>query len=294
MEQAIDSFLIFLATEKGLSTAYQLSVRQSLESFSDWCEGKGLSHPGEIRTDHLSQFLLDRGKGLQASSLRILLVHLKIFFRFLVSRQLSNHDPADALLSPRPDAKLPETFDAASLDQLLSSIDLTKPLGKRDQAILELLYGCGLRVSEIAGLKLEHFDEEERFFRVTGKGNKTRMVPMGSKAFEALQNFLRHERISLVKPHTTGLVFLSVRGRGLSTDRIRQIVKERAKQAGIDQRIYPHLLRHSFATHLLEGGADLRVIQELLGHADIATTQIYTHVDQARLKSVHQQFHPRG
>lgn len=294
METSIESFMMFLATEKGLSTSYQLSVRQSLDGFTTWCKKKEIQHPAEIRTDHLSQFLLDRGGDLQASSLRILLVHLKIFFRFLAGRQIINRDPADPLLSPRPDAKLPETFDSTAIDQIITSIDPQHRLGKRDLAILELLYGCGLRVSEIANLQLENFDEEDRFFRVTGKGNKTRMAPVGTKAFEALQSYLRQERKKLVKKHTTGFVFLSVRGRKLSTDRIRQIVKERAKQAGIDQRIYPHLLRHSFATHLLEGGADLRVIQELLGHADIATTQIYTHVDQARLKSVHQQFHPRG
>jgi integrase/recombinase XerD len=161
-------------------------------------------------------------------------------------------------------------------------------------AILELFYSSGLRLAELCGLRLETIDFEEGFLRITGKGNKTRVVRMGTKAREAIKAYLDNERPSLVRKRTSTHLFLSVRGGALSPDRVRQIVKERAKSAGIDQNVYPHLLRHSFATHLLEGGADLRVIQELLGHADISTTQIYTHVDRQRLKSIHKKFHPRG
>jgi integrase/recombinase XerD len=143
-------------------------------------------------------------------------------------------------------------------------------------------------------VRLETLDLDDGFIRVTGKGNKTRIVPVGGRARAALEHYLANERPKLVKPHTSSQIFLSVRGGPLSPDRVRQIVKHRAKQAGIEQNMYPHLLRHSFATHLLQNGADLRVIQELLGHADIATTQIYTHVDDQRLKKVHQQFHPRA
>jgi integrase/recombinase XerD len=198
------------------------------------------------------------------------------------------------LLAPRPDETLPETLHAKEIATLLESIDPSVPLGRRDLAILELFYSSGLRLSELCELRLETIDFEESFLRVTGKGSKTRVVRMGTKAREAITAYLSHERPSLVRKRTSTHLFLSVRGGSLSPDRVRQIVKERAKAAGIEQNIYPHLLRHSFATHLLEGGADLRVIQELLGHADISTTQIYTHVDRQRLKSVHRKFHPRG
>ena len=160
--------------------------------------------------------------------------------------------------------------------------------------MLELFYASGLRLSEMCSARLEFLDLEDHFLRITGKGNKTRIVPVGEKALAALKRYLASERPNLVTRKTSSHVFLSIRGGPLSPDRVRQIVKERAKQAGIDQNIYPHLLRHSFATHLLENGADLRVIQELLGHADISTTQIYTHVDQKRLKAIHKKFHPRG
>lgn len=296
MEQFVDSFILFLATERGLSPAYQLSIRQSLDSFLQWAQEKNIPHPREVDIDTLTSFLTSRRKtGLSASSQRILVVHLKVFFRFLVTRREIDHDPAEPLLAPKEPAKLPETLSAQHLGQLLDSIALDKPLGKRDLAILELFYSSGLRLSELCNARLETLDEEEAILRVTGKGNKTRIVPVGARALQALERYLTSERPELVKAgKTSSHIFLSVRGGALSPDRVRQIVKERAKQAGLPHKIYPHLLRHSFATHLLEGGADLRVIQELLGHADISTTQIYTHLDQKHLIQTHQNHHPRA
>ena len=296
MEQFVDSFILFLATERGLSPAYQLSIRQSLDSFLQWAQEKNIPHPREVDIDTLTSFLASRRKtGLSASSQRILVVHLKVFFRFLVTRREIDHDPAEPLLAPKEPAKLPETLSAQHLGQLLDSIALDKPLGKRDLAILELFYSSGLRLSELCNARLETLDEEEAILRVTGKGNKTRIVPVGARALQALERYLTSERPELVKAgKTSSHIFLSVRGGALSPDRVRQIVKERAKQAGLPHKIYPHLLRHSFATHLLEGGADLRVIQELLGHADISTTQIYTHLDQKHLIQTHQNHHPRA
>lgn len=294
MRNHIDGFILYLATEKGLSSAYQCSVRQTLESLRRWMDEKSL-RPEDIGTDELARFLGDRKSlSLSASSLRIATVHLKVFFRWLASRGHLPMDPAEPLLAPRSEAPLPSTMHAATITALLESIDLEKKLGHRDRAMLELFYASGLRLSELCNLKLEAYDEEEGFLRVTGKGNKTRIVPVGKLAQDALSDYLTKERAALVKPRTKSEVFLSVRGGPLSPDRVRQIVKTRAREAGIEQKIFPHLLRHSFATHLLEGGADLRVIQELLGHADLATTQIYTHVDGARLKSLHRKFHPRG
>lgn len=294
MEQNIDRFIRFLATERGLSDAYQSSVRQTLDALAAWMkhEGKQIE---DIGTDELALFIQDRKKaGLNAASLRITTVHLKVFFRWLVAKNKLVMDPAEPLLAPRPDKTLPETLHTAEIETLLQSIDRAQPLGRRDKAILELFYSSGLRLSELCKARLETLDMEDGFIRVTGKGGKTRIVRVGTKALTAVTDYLVNERPELVTPKTSSHIFISVRGGPLSPDRIRQVVKERAKAAGIDQNIYPHLLRHSFATHLLEGGADLRVIQELLGHADISTTQIYTHVDRQRLKEVHRKFHPRG
>jgi integrase/recombinase XerD len=294
MEISADAFIRFLATERGLSEAYQLSVRQTLDALAGWMENSKIGLP-DIGTEELAHFLSDRKKsGLNAASLRITTVHLKIFFRWLAGKDRLEMDPAEPLIAPRGDKNLPETLNAADVEKLLESIQPDQPLGRRDKAILELFYSSGLRLSELCKARLEMIDADDGFIRIVGKGNKPRIVRVGKKALAAMEDYLKNERATLVTKKSSSHVFLSVRGGPLSPDRVRQIVKERAKLAGIDQNIYPHLLRHSFATHLLEGGADLRVIQELLGHADISTTQIYTHVDGSRLKAVHQKFHPRG
>ena len=294
MEAAIDSFIRYLATERGLSDAYQLSIKQTLDALHGWVKSCKTTL-ADLGTDELAAFLSQRKKdGLNAASLRITTVHLKVFFRWLAAKDKLEMDPAEPLLAPRPDQSLPETLHATEVLKLLESIDSEAPLGRRDLAILELFYASGLRLSELCKARLESLSFEEGFIRVTGKGGKTRIVRVGKKALEAISAYLSNERPSLVTKKTSSHIFLSVRGTLLSPDRVRQIVKERAKLAGIEQNIYPHLLRHSFATHLLEGGADLRIIQELLGHADISTTQIYTHVDRQRLKAVHKKFHPRG
>jgi integrase/recombinase XerD len=169
-----------------------------------------------------------------------------------------------------------------------------RPFPLRDRAILELFYASGLRISELTGARLENLNLHERIIRVVGKGSKTRLVPIGRIACDAIDQYLTQERVHLIGRKTGSEVFLSRHGKKLTTQRVWQIIKEIAASAGFDTNVYPHLLRHSFATHLLANGADLRVIQELLGHADISTTQIYTHVDQSHLKAIHKQFHPRG
>ncbi|TAG08921.1 MAG: tyrosine recombinase [Verrucomicrobia bacterium] len=294
MEKVIEQFIRFLATERGLSTAYQQSVRQSLDALTKWTQQKTLAWQ-DLGTDELANFLTDRkASGLNAASLRILVVHLKIFFRWAVGREQLMMDPAEPLLAPKMGVSLPETFRVEQIQQLLESIEPVGELNLRDRAILEVFYAGGLRLSELCQLRLEMLDFDEGFLRLKGKGGKTRIVRIGQMALTAMEQYLQNARKKLVTSKTSSHVFISVRGGALSPDRVRQIVKERAKQAGLQQRIYPHLLRHSFATHLLQGGADLRIIQELLGHADISTTQIYTHVDRDHLKSVHQKFHPRG
>jgi integrase/recombinase XerD len=243
----------------------------------------------------MSEYLADRKHaGLSASSIKLIVVALKIFFRFLTTKGLIERDPAEALALPRIERYLPETLNELQVEQLLEAVDTKAAHGLRDRAIIELLYASGLRISELANARLENFNFEERVVRVIGKGNKTRLVPVGRKACEALAAYLSAERPKLVKQRTGSEIFLSERGTKLTTARIWQIVKKHAQRAGLENNVYPHLLRHSFATHLLGNGADLRIIQEMLGHADISTTQVYTHVDQQRLKAVHRKFHPRA
>lgn len=298
MLEAVDSFLLYLATERGLSDNYQLLVRRSLERFSAWCgRERGKRTVGEVATEDVEDYLRQRRgtDGIEASSMRLELVALKIFFRWLGLRGWRAGDPAEALLAPKLENRLPGTLNREEMRQLVESVQGEAVLDVRDRAMLELLYASGLRVSEITGARLEHLSLEEGWIRVTGKGSKTRLVPVGEAARQALERYLQGARVTLVKPKTASWVFLNRNGGKLTTARVWQIVKERAARAGLDaEKIYPHLLRHSFATHLLQGGADLRVIQEMLGHADIATTQIYTHVDDRGLKETHRKFHPRG
>ena len=292
MQREVDQFIMYLAVERGLSPSYQSSVRQSLDALADWASDKQLN---DLGTEELASFVsFKKADSLANSSLRILVVHLKIFFRYLASKGIVVADVAEPLIAPKVEGHLPDTVSAKVVASLLESIDTTQRLGKRDRAVLELFYASGLRLAEICGLLLQNYDEVEGLVRVTGKGNKTRIVPVGEAAQKAIELYLSAERPDLVTPKTRSHLFISVRGGGLSSDRVRSIVKQRANRAGIEINMYPHLLRHCFATHLLENGADLRVIQEMLGHADISTTQIYTHVDQKRLKGIHTQFHPRG
>ena len=316
VERAIESFIRYLAVERGLSDNYQLSTQRSLSDFASWCtrprkvnppsRGYGAAGPPSSRRSGtaawrmvtlpmISEYLAEKKKaGLSAASIKLIVVALKIFFRFLAGKGEIKRDPAEALSLPRIERYLPETLNEMQVEQLLNGIDTKVPLGLRDRAMVELLYASGLRISELANARLENFYPEEGTIRVIGKGNKTRIVPVGRKACEALACYLSTERPKLIKRRSGSEIFLSERGTKLTTARIWQIVKEKARHAGLEKNIYPHLLRHSFATHLLSNGADLRIIQEMLGHADISTTQVYTHVDQQRLKAVHRQFHPRA
>jgi integrase/recombinase XerD len=296
MQEAIDSFLLYLATERGLSVNYQISTRHSLETFARWlASAKKVEAPGAVTHDYITEYLgVCKKSGLAAASVKLVVVAIKIFFRFLHARKHVPRDVAENLPLPRGEQYLPETLNESQVERLLESIPTDQPLGLRDRAIVELLYASGLRVSELVNARLEHLHLEEKVIRVTGKGNKTRLVPVGAKACAAIAAYLERERPKYVKRRTGSELFLSVRGGKLTPQRCWQILKARAQFAGLEENVYPHLLRHSFATHLLSNGADLRMIQEMLGHVDISTTQIYTHVDRDRLKAVHHKFHPRG
>jgi integrase/recombinase XerD len=296
MEDEIEAFIRWLAVERGLSENYQLSTQRSLGEFAVWCtKRKQITSARQVGLPLISEYLAERKRGgLSASSIKLIVVALKIFFRFGTTQGFVAKVPTDSLVLPRIERYLPETLNELQVEELLDAVDEKAQLGLRDRAMLELLYASGLRISELAGVRLENLNLEEGVVRVTGKGNKTRLVPVGRKACAAITAYLERERPQLVKPRSGSEVFLSIRGKRLTTVRIWQIVKAVARRSGLEANVYPHLLRHSFATHLLGNGADLRIIQEMLGHADISTTQVYTHVDQQRLKAVHHKFHPRA
>ncbi len=292
----VERFLLYLAAVRGRSSAYRRSIRQSLTRFHHWCCEQKLSLP-QVTLPLLSSYVLEMHRsGLAPSSCRVAVVHLRIFFRYLHREGLLPVNPAALLTGGRAGRHLPETLDARAVQRLLESIDPQEiPFGARDRALLEMLYGSGLRVSELVTLCGAQVDWDEGFLLVRGKGSKQRHVPMGGAAARALRHYLAEARSQLQRPgQREDALFLSNRGSRLTRERIRQIIKTRAQQAGLPENVYPHLLRHSFATHLLENGADLRVIQDMLGHADLATTQIYTHVGQKQLVNMVRTLHPRG
>ena len=297
MGATIEQFLLYLAAERGLSPHYRSSVRQSLTRLRRYLQQRSIS-PDEVQDSTLVEYHHDLlAEGLAASSARIMMVHVRIFFRYLAAQHVLPSNPAALVQSGRMSMQIPQTLSEEDVRLLMESIDPEDlPFGARDRAILEMLYGSGLRVSELVSLRPEQVDWDEGFVRITGKGDKTRYVPLGGEAARAVRYYREHARALLLaagKPDPR-VVFLSRRGGKLTRERIRQIIKARAAAAGLDENVFPHILRHSFATHLLENGADLRVIQDMLGHADLATTQIYTHVEQKRLVSLHKNFHPRG
>jgi integrase/recombinase XerD len=294
--EAIDQFLLYLATERGLSENYQLSTRRSLEELAAWAsKTKQIQSPGQLATTDLTEFLgYEKAKGLAPASMKLVVVAVKIFFRFLRMRLLAEKDPAELLPLPRLVRYLPETLNQVEVQRLLEADLSGRPFPLRDRAMIELFYSSGLRISELTGARLENLNLKERVLRVIGKGSKTRIVPVGRPACEAIDQYLTRERVHMVRKKTGNEIFLSRHGKKMTAQRVWQIVKEIAALAGGEINVYPHLLRHSFATHLLANGADLRIIQELLGHADISTTEIYTHVDQSRLLAIHKKYHPRG
>lgn len=296
MNSEIDGFILYLATERGLSDNYQLSTRASLELFAKWLgDGRHAAAWAAVTPERIGEFLGWRKRsGAAAATIKLHAVALRIFFRHLVRRGYLTNDPTEFLGIPKIERYLPETLSAVEVERLIAAAAGSTPLELRDRAIVELLYASGLRVSELCGARLENLDLEKGFIRVIGKGNKQRLVPVGAGAREAIDRYLRLGRPELVGKRTGGEVFLSVRGRKLTNQRIWQLLVALGKRAGLDKEVHPHMLRHSFATHLLEGGADLRIIQEMLGHADISTTQIYTHVDSRQLHKAHRQFHPRA
>jgi integrase/recombinase XerD len=270
------------------------AYRRDLERFFRWCAERRLPTAELVTGDVLGFLEEERREGNRESTLARRLCALRAFWRFAVSEGLQRSDPCEELPSPRARRRLPRLLDVGQVERLLAAPDPRRPLGLRDRAILELLYATGARVSELADLRTDDVLDELQVVRCKGKRDKHRLVPLGRRGREALTTYLQRERPALAaRAPGVAWLFLSRTGRRLGRDRLFGIVRRHALAEGLPP-VSPHALRHSFATHMLENGADLRAVQELLGHADIGTTEIYTHVDRRRLRGVHERFHPRG
>ncbi len=295
MNAALDQFLNFLLVEKGLSANTLEAYGRDLARYLDFLEQESVRCVADIQTAQVIGFLKHlRDRGLSARSRARCLVSLRQFHRYLFREGLSGSDPTSRIEAPKNLPALPKTLSREEVDRLLAGPKGETPLDLRDRAMLELLYATGLRVSELVGLRLAHVHREAGFLRITGKGGKQRIVPVGEVASEALELYLASGRPVLLKGQTHDIVFVNRSGSGLTRQGFWKMMKRRAREAGIFRDISPHSLRHSFATHLLENGADLRAVQTMLGHADISTTQIYTHVTRERLRQLHQKHHPRN
>src|SRR4030043_382225 len=295
MEQLLDQFLHYLIVEKGLSKNTIEAYSHGLSRFLNNLREKGVQEIREVGKFHIRGFLLVlRRKNLNTKSIVRNLVAIRTFFRFLIQEGVLESNPVEELESPKVAKTLPEILTLEEIEQILEQPNLQTPLGTRDRAMLEMLYATGMRVSELTQLPIHQVNLEGGYVLLYGKGSKERIVPLGSEAMKWVTLYLNESRRLLEKGTESPSLFINRSGKGKSRQGFWKNLKEYARKAGLRKRITPHLLRHSFASHLLERGADLRSVQMMLGHVDISTTQIYTHVTGERLKKIHQQYHPRG
>jgi integrase/recombinase XerD len=297
MDTWLKLFLDSLLIERGLSPETGKAYASDLQAFLTWLGPENAASAGGLNRKVFTGFLLQgKSEGLKPATLARRLVSLKMFFRFLQQEGLIERNVVETLDSPHLWRHLPETLSPAEVDRLLRQPDVKTEKGLRDRAMLELMYACGLRVSEVVNLRMSQLHFADGYIRVIGKGSRERLVPIARESAKRVDDYLDRVRPVWSGEHTStsGHVFLSVNGRQLTRARIWQLIRELAADAGLPSHVHPHTLRHSFASHLLSAGAPLRTIQEMLGHADISTTQIYTHVDAQRLRDVHQSFHPRA
>ena len=298
MEKILQHFFGYLTAERGLSRNSVDAYSSDLEDFVHWLHAQGIDSFDDAGRDAILDYLeyCRDERGLETVSIARRLVAIKVLYRYLFRERLIAADVTDVMDSPKFWRILPDFLNVAEVDALLNAypVRAQDPLTIRNRCILELLYSCGLRVSECVNLRFGSVRFDERTIRVLGKGSKERIVPMGEAAIRQLKRYLEKARPELAGDGAAPQLFLSNHGKKLDRERVWMVVKDAARIAGIDKNIHPHTLRHSFASHLLENGADLRVIQEMLGHADISTTQIYTHVDESRLLGVFNRFHPRA
>jgi integrase/recombinase XerD len=287
-----DQFTNHLRVERGLADNTIDAYSRDLTRFLQFLEKTKLS-PFNVAQENILEYMATLKANLSVSSAARNLSALKMFFRFLVSDGKIKGNPARRLGVPKLPQRLPEVLTVHEVEKLLSQPDASTHQGQRDKTMLELLYATGLRVSELVGLRVSNINLEAGYVRTLGKGSKERMIPMGEKALESLRLYLTDGRIGLLKKRSSPYLFINSRGKPLTRQGFWKIIKRYRTMAGIKKDITPHSLRHSFATHLLEGGADLRSVQIMLGHADISTTQVYTHITRDRLKQIHEKYHPR-
>jgi len=290
----LEGFHDYLAVESGSSANTVEAYGRDLRRLVVFAASCGVTGPADLTARHVRDFVYRlKDVGLAASSIRRQISAIRTYYRFLIAEGHVSADPSDQVELPKTWHRLPEVLSHAEMDALLAAPAVAEPLAWRDRSLLEVAYGAGVRVSELVGLGLGDVWHDEALIRVLGKGSKERIVPIGRRALGAVALYARETRPSLDRGKTAGRLFLNARGTPLSRVGAWGIIKRCAERAGIEKRVTPHTLRHTFATHLLEGGADLRAVQEMLGHADLSTTQIYTHVDRDYLRRVHKTYHPR-
>lgn len=292
----VQQFLLFLELEKSLSLNTINSYKYDLDKFSEYLDLLNSISFDEVQNSHIEKYLELLKKKHKAATIARMLSALRQFYEFLIDSKNFNIkiNPLEFFDSPKLGRKLPDVLTIEEIDKILSQPSINTPLGLRDKTILEIMYACGLRVSEVLDLKTANILYNDEVIRVFGKGSKERIVPIASSAIDWIKIYTEKSRPSIAKPFSEDYLFLNWRGKKLSRMALWDIINKYSNMANIKKKIHPHIFRHSFATHLLEGGADLRSIQEMLGHADISTTQIYTHVDITYLKQVHKEFHPRS
>ncbi len=295
LTDAVEAFLDLLRSEAGLSPLTIEAYRRDLGRFTRSVAGDGRRRPDDIRPEDLQKFTRgERERESAPATLARAHAAIRSWARFLLAERRLSRDFTEYMDPPHLWRRIPSALDAAALERLLAAPDPARPGGVRDAAILELLYASGLRASELAGLRAADVRLDLGFLRCFGKGAKERVVPLGERAAVKLRRWIEGERIRAVEGRPSEILFPGENGKPIRRETVWRIVRRAAKAAGLDARVYPHLLRHTFATHLLEGGADLRSVQEMLGHASVTTTQIYTHVEVKRLRELHRKFHPRA
>jgi len=295
MDQLLDSFLTYLTVEKGLSKNTLESYGRDVRKFVLYLEENKISSVQNIKYENILDFLSHfRKQGFSDTTTVRSIVSIKQFFKYLLVEKIIRENPTSRIRTPRMKKSIPGVITLQEVEKVLDAPNETTPQGIRDSAMLEVLYATGIRVSELIGLKLNEVNFEMGFVIVYGKGSKERIVPIGGKAQEKLKTYMELSRPALLKSKESKALFVTRRGKGMTRQGFWKLIKAHAVNSGITKNISPHTLRHSFATHLLERGADLRTIQIMLGHSDIATTQIYTHVESERLKEIHKKYHPRS
>lgn len=296
MEELIEQFLNYLSVDRGLATNTISAYRSDLISFIAHLKNKQVRSIDAVKKIDLTDYLMHlKDSGLAPNSISRKLAAIKTFYKFLVNEKYVKENVAGFLESPKLWKMLPDILNVDEVDKLINAPNGRNWRGMRDKASLELIYATGMRVSELVGLKISDLNMDVGFVRCIGKGSKERIIPFGRSAKDAINKYLGKSRARFEKKGSLDKsLFLTRLGRGMSRQSFWKIIKHYARQAGIKKKISPHMLRHSFATHLLERGADLRIVQEMLGHSDIATTQIYTHINKERLKAIHHKYHPRS